>query len=642
MLAGSLVAACDDGAEPRADPDPVDAVASPDAERDAAVPDAAVPPGCRSGVGYVYHPLDESTLDTFPDDFHTVDDEASATGLTVEVTMETRWLESIPSNFRLIYRMMNGLDGWGTTAGVVLRFDTPLDTEPERVAESIRFVDLDTEPEPTSVAFEVEWTDDDQTMILWPQRPLRPGTRHGLVVTQQLEAADGACLDPGDAMRTLTGLDPDSVMAADPRLQRLAPRYDHLLDSLALEPVEIAAALVFTTQTITGTSVAVAEDIRGREYRWSQPPACRRSGQSLVCEGRFEAWEWRRSKFIDDAEPERAYEMPVSIWLPTQGEGPWPVLVIGHGLGGDRSIGQALAVLSGRADYAIVAIDSVAHGDHPGGHVPGQLGLVSDFLGISIGARTIDPRVLRDAVRQSTYDKLQLVELIIADRDVDGDGVDDFDPAHIGYVGLSLGGILGSEFLALSDDVTAAVVSVAGARFTTIVKDSDQLSPLIDQILPSTLGEGEIARVFPAIQTVFDRGEPANYAPYVLGDRLSGDVASPSVLMTVAIDDAIVPNSSSAVLAAALGVPHLPPVEEIFPSVELGDAPPVSGNVARGGATAGLYQYRRVTPLNARFGEMQDAAHNTLPVGREHLDQVARFLSTWLGDGPPEIIDPFE
>src|SRR5262249_45716621 len=69
----------------------------------------------------------------------------------------------------------------------------------------------------------------------------------------------------------------------------------------------------------------------------------------------------------------------------------------------------------------------------------------------------------RDAYRQTTADWMQLVRVIQAGVDVDGDGARDLDPSRISYFGNSWGGNLGALLLAVEPDVRAGVLLNPGA-----------------------------------------------------------------------------------------------------------------------------------------------------------------------------------
>ncbi|MGE5815598.1 MAG: hypothetical protein ACM36C_14010, partial [Acidobacteriota bacterium] len=66
----------------------------------------------------------------------------------------------------------------------------------------------------------------------------------------------------------------------------------------------------------------------------------------------------------------------------------------------------------------------------------------------------------RDAHRQTVIDFLQLVQVIKAGMDVDGDAAADIDPSRIYFLGASAGSMIGTIFMALEPDVAVGVAAV--------------------------------------------------------------------------------------------------------------------------------------------------------------------------------------
>jgi hypothetical protein len=66
----------------------------------------------------------------------------------------------------------------------------------------------------------------------------------------------------------------------------------------------------------------------------------------------------------------------------------------------------------------------------------------------------------RDGTRQTVIDFMQLVQVIKAGMDVDGDAIADIDPSRIYFVGASAGSMIGTIFLSLDPDVAVGAASV--------------------------------------------------------------------------------------------------------------------------------------------------------------------------------------
>jgi hypothetical protein len=177
-------------------------------------------------------------------------------------------------------------------------------------------------------------------------------------------------------------------------------------------------------------------------------------------------------------------------------EAGYPVVIYGHGASDSRFGGPSVLALALSSEgFATVAINAVGHGFGPRSSfdvrlrtgdviavpAPGR-GVDSagdTFIGDSdgCGANFDSPFGLRDCMRQTTVDLLQLVRAIRAGIDVDGDGVPDFDPERIYYIGQSLGSIYGSMFLALDPHVKIAALNSGGGTVTDIARWSPAFRP---------------------------------------------------------------------------------------------------------------------------------------------------------------------
>jgi len=332
------------------------------------------------------------------------------------------------------------------------------------------------------------------------------------------------------------------------------------------------------------------------------------------------------------------YDVPFTAWLPLERPGPFggdalPTVIFGHGLGGARSQAEALAEVAAPMGIATIAIDALSHGDHPTATQDADLLRIIDFFGIEPVAQTFLPLLMRDHFRQSTYDKLQLVRMIEGGVDLDGDGVTDLDPDRLGYLGVSLGGIMGPELLALSPRLAVGVLIVPGGRVSSIVSDAAQFQVLVDALRPPEATDGDVARFFPVLQTILDRGDAAVWATGLLHAPAAQDI-----LFGMVIDDDTVPNVSNRVLARAMGIPQVPPVlQSIDPLPTTGPAP-VSAN-GELGQTVGLFQFDRI--VDAR-GQIVPATHSNVGASTVGLECWSRFLEGWLTDGTPVIVDPYE
>lgn len=211
------------------------------------------------------------------------------------------------------------------------------------------------------------------------------------------------------------------------------------------------------------------------------------------------------------------------------------------------------------------------------------------------------------------------------------------DPDRLGYLGVSLGGLMGPELLAATDAYSAGVLVVPGGRVSTIMYESSLFGALVDLLRPRTASEGDVRRFFPVLQTVLDAGDAASYGARGLRDRLPGAARVPSVLLGVVLDDEVVPNLANYALGRAYGVPILEPLLRAEPGFEVVPGP-LAGNFDDGRATGALIQFDRVQ----EDGMVVRATHDNVGDSDVGADAWFDFLSTHLRDGLARARDPYE
>ena len=614
---------------------------------------------CDGPTSQLYDPVTDTSaalavFDTFPDDLLTRPEPSSITGL--QVTTDPAALPRVvhvPAEYSSVITDLSLLDGWGTSAGIYLRFDGPVSAPPSGLPASLQTQALIlakvVDGEASRVPYETRLLDEGTTLLVEPMVPLAPAARHILVATRLLAAADGQCIAPSPVLQQLL-----NRRSEHPRGCAISGRYRVALRAVDVAPQDVAAATVFTTQSIVERSALVAADIAARTYTWAKELACQPAGAVYrQCEGSFSAADYRVVRPAPASQhgvalwlpptgtitPTGWHEHAVRVWLPPTGDGPWPVVIFGHGLGSDRGQGKRLAEVAAPLGFATVAIDAVRHGDHPLGGATSTIASLTAFFGISLDPFGFDFIGLRDNWRQSTWDKLQLLALLRQAPDANGDGKDDLDATRMGYIGVSLGGIMGPELLSLTPHLGFAILSVAGGKVSAIIEHGEQLGGLVKLLKPKDASPGDIARFFPALQTLLEKGDAANWAPQVLANRLAaGGSKPPSVLMQMAIDDDIVPNVATRLLARAMGITHAGAELQPIGLLPLAAKLPMSGNLGDG-RTAALFQFDRTT---AKPGQPPvKADHSSTPACLEAMAQDSRFIETWLANEPVEVVDPY-
>jgi len=219
--------------------------------------------------------------------------------------------------------------------------------------------------------------------------------------------------------------------------------------------------------------------------------------------------------------------------------------------------------------------------------------------------------------------------------DVDGDEHPDLAVDDLFYYGISLGGMMGSSLLALSEDFDAGILAVAGGGLLTFITDNSQVAPLKPVIMDLAGGEANFQRLLTVIQPLIDAADPATYAAITTGTRVNDGLA-PDVFLQVALEDEQVPPATGRALARALWASHVRPVAGPVDLLEVEDAP-LQGNRNDGDTTVAYFQLDRVTEGDT----VAPARHNNTPFSPEGALQAVEFFESALRDGLGRVIDPY-
>jgi hypothetical protein len=257
---------------------------------------------------------------------------------------------------------------------------------------------------------------------------------------------------------------------------------------------------------------------------------------------------------------------------------------------------------------------------------PGPDGIVD-----SSGAHTINLAnllVARDNLRQAAFDLLQL-EKAVPFMDVDGGGPD-FDAGNITFVGHSLGGIIGSNFVAYSDLLQSAALVNPGSGIVGLLDASLAFGDTIRGGVAGAAGITPADPAFPGIyasfqfaaQTVIDQADPANSAAYALVNNVP-------TLLIQNLNDSVVPNSSpTAPLSGTEPMGRLLDLSVVSAS---NPGEQVVGSRLFSKLNSGLHS-TLLTPAGP------DGAAQFLPVTTEMQTQVATFFLT--GGAALVVTDP--
>jgi len=218
----------------------------------------------------------------------------------------------------------------------------------------------------------------------------------------------------------------------------------------------------------------------------------------------------------------------------------WPVAIVQHGLGGNRTDVLVMAESFAEACFIVASIDLPLHGitntANPFYQAPNERTFNVDLVNNTTGATGPDgqidasgthalsilvtsPLTGRDTLRQGEADLIVFTKSV-ANLDVTGDGASDIDPTRIHFVGLSLGAIVGGSHVHFADDTRTATLSAPGGVITRLLLDSPRFGPGIAGSVSGTFAASGLSappnsalfnNFFREVQTVLDPGDPINH-----------------------------------------------------------------------------------------------------------------------------------
>ncbi len=490
------------------------------------------------------------------------------------------------------------VSGFGNDGAQFVRFSDPVD--PASLAGAFAFVRLVAPPVVEAVAPTVTYDPALGYAAVRPGRPLQPATPYALVLTSDAHAQGGGALvrspdfdlwargagaGPVQSIAAALGKSPDeillaSVFSTEDVRHDLAALAAWAGQPLAGPPPITVPATPVTTCT-PGEAPSAEQCPEGvltpdggvrqllapwlYSEGWENAPADVGTvviGDVALKDARDGEDGHFTAAAIADPSSGRTVSRQFVLTTPDPAKVPmppagWPMVVAGHGLGGGNSVhedsnGQplptfclAMAEFLAENGYGCLGIDAPSHQSR---------GSAAAFFDLQ------DLSVTRDYVRELVFDQMQLARILAAwPPGLDGVTV---DPTRLGYVGQSLGSVEGAVLLTLDPRLKGGVLLVPGGGLTDIVQ-SPVLGSEVDLLLSAYLGIGytgadggldpnftaALAVVDALGQAVVESADPINHAAFL--------PSSVHALIDEGLRDSIMPNATTAALAAALGFPTL-------------------------------------------------------------------------------------
>jgi hypothetical protein len=233
-------------------------------------------------------------------------------------------------------------------------------------------------------------------------------------------------------------------------------------------------------------------------------------------------------------------------------------VILGHGLfgTGDGMVEAFSDTFAQNASYAAAATD------WRGLASPDLIWLAVQVIGFGTNQFNNFP-VLPDRLKQGQINTQLLARMVKrGDFNVDpafhvapGVGGMPGNDDEMFYYGISLGGIMGTFFAALTPDVERFNIDVPAMNFSLLLQRSTQFSTF--EILVANVGLSEPLDQLVSVSLQHElwvRADPAGFVHRLAPDVASGDK---KLLMTVAWLDKQVSNQASEILARSIGLPSL-------------------------------------------------------------------------------------
>jgi hypothetical protein len=590
-----------------------------------------------------------SCMMPWPSAAYLVDDATTETGLRVDLPVAAMPVNT--SQIAVDPTPFNRWDGFSPSGPIVAAFPggvgaagLPGHRDPGASLEAgspIVLVNMDTGDRAAFFA-EVDMNSDDpaqRALIIRPVVRLAAGSRYAVGVTTAVKAPDGADLPIPAAFAAVR----DGKGFDHPRMARLAPRYDAIFAALEAQGVardDLALAWDFVTATddnLLSDLLAMRTDALA-----AIGPVGANLGASLTS---FDGDVSRVYKlvsgtitspdFLTDGERDLSILRRDATGRPhhegmrnanftaiipacvATAELPIPVMVFGHGLfGSGRGYLNDRFLQEVAQDYCFVVVG----GD--------WIGLSERQIGVAaLAANDLNfAGGITEKLAQAVIDFIAIEHAVRGPLRTDAmfayESQPIMDPERVYYFGASLGGIMGTTFMALDPTVLRGVLGVPGGPWSMLFERSYAWNVLKGPAQASYREPANFQVLISLLAMRFEPYDPITAAPHVILDPLP-DTPAKQILLYETIGDSLVANIASETLGRTMGLPV------VMPSL----AQPYGMAAADEVASSGFAIYdERPTPLPPEINQPPEDDNGTHADVHER-PAVLRQIELFLYDG---------
>lgn len=474
---------------------------------------------------------------------------------------------------------INSLDGFSTIAPATTTFSAAVDPASVSAASVRMFeVTLGNTPAMpvggpvTGIVRELEFGVDfvaqlanaaGTTLAIVPLKALAGGSHYMVALTNALLDATGEPLRTSLTYLGAKSRTPSTNPQLEP-LRQLVNAQETALAGAGVDPTGVVLSWVYSTQSIGVTLGALRAQVQAGAApaaTLTATPSMTPGGAATIHVGTLDLpYYLDVAASVNDPAPLTSFwESPVAVGgennitglnpvpapkstrtvpllasVPTAGAAPWPVVIYQHGITTNRKTLLAVADALAAAGFAAVAIDMPLHGLTDAADPLFMVGMERTFDLDLVNNMTSAPgpdlmtdssgthfiqlpslRTSRDNLRQAVADLLVLRKAVeTLDFDAANAGPD-FDNNNVHFLGHSLGGMVGTPFLAVEPTVGASALAMSGGGIAKLLAGSASFGPVIANGLAASgimQGTAEFEAFLGAAQTLSDDGDPLNYA----------------------------------------------------------------------------------------------------------------------------------
>jgi len=266
--------------------------------------------------------------------------------------------------------------------------------------------------------------------------------------------------------------------------------------------------------------------------------------------------------FDEDGLPEPNPDMPEAnfefeMLIPHSAmQSPAGVIGYGHGLLGEKEQieSEHFRTWMNEYNYVMFGLDFIGMAADDEAYIGALIstGQLHDFANVV------------DRQHQGMLNSLLMMRMMKGRFASDPDYGSAIDPNRLYYHGISQGGIFGGTYMAITTDVQRGVLGVPGMPYNLLLSRSVDFDQFFDIIRTTYSDARQHVQLLALVDMLWERTEPAGYAPYVVRDMLPGTPAH-EVFLNVAVGDHQVTTLGAHHMARTMGIAHLDTgIREIF------------------------------------------------------------------------------